>query len=323
MDPPLKKICYTKLNVTISKQTSWLETVGLLEISDKIDLDGLIKKSSINWDMTKYANRLAATFWRDQKTQLEAYRALQGDGGGVMIRNTRRFPWGRVFPRRMLGCTAFQKKTRNVIMGKLYSDLDIKTCHYEILRQVCESGEIPCSEVCNFIDNRENIYIDLTSRYGVNESVVKGLFLRLLYLGSFQGWAIEQGISQQPTSQIKRLASELKCIAEIIRSKNPELSCNVDKLSGRNNKLSSVLSYYLQEYELRVVSSVIQYLYEETVVLDDKGETGKVCTYQYDGIQLLTESISNFDGGISALLQKIEDVGYEKTGLKLKWVEKK
>jgi hypothetical protein len=57
--------------------------------------------------------------------------------------------------------------------------------------------------------------------------------------------------------------------------------------------------------------------------LNNKGETGKVCTYQYDGIQLLTQNIQAFDGGMSALLTRIEDVGYQKTGLKLKWVEKK
>ena len=321
MEPALKKICHTKLNLTISPQKSWLETVGLMEISDKIDLDDLIKKSSINWDMTKYANRLSATFWRNQKMQLEAYRALQTPGGVVTILNTRRHPWGRVFPVKMLGFTAFQKKTRNVLMGKIYSDLDIKNCHYEICRQVCESSGIPCVEISNFIDNRESIYNDLTIRYGVDVSVLKGLFLRLLYLGKFEGWAIEHGILQKATSQIIKLAKELKCIAEIIYSKNPELVSYVDTLNGRNNKLATLLSYYLQEYELRVMSSVIRYLHDETDVLD-KEETGKFCSYQYDGIQLLTKNINAFDGGITALLIKIENVGYMKTGLKLTWIEK-
>ena len=320
---PKKVFSVVKVDIILTPECNWIENVKFLELVDVHDLDSVIEDvDKIKWDTTKYSNRLAARCWKNQKIQLEAYRDLYISGTGVVVCNTRRLQWGRVHPAQMLGFTGFKKEYRNKLLFKFYTDFDIVNCHFEMIRQICDASGIACVATAHFIDNREELYSSLVERYGVDRSAVKSLFLRLLYLGTFDGWSINNDVPRQltATKQIKDLAIELMCIAQCIRNLNPILAACVEN-RNETNQLGCFLSYYLQEHELRLVSSVIRYLWGETDVLNH-GEH-KVCTYQYDGIQILTKNLDSYLGGVDALLKKIQDVGFEKTGLRMKWIQKK
>jgi hypothetical protein len=156
---------------------------------------------------------------------------------------------------------------------------------------------------------------------------VKTLFLRLCFFGSFETWREEFKVENgEPTLFITRFAREMGDIAETTRKANPDLYETARKskeAKGKGNIIGSFYALYLQEYELRIVETVMNVLMEETDVMKHPTENkSHVGVYEYDGIKLLTENVGKYDGGKDALLLFINKKTKELTGFDLLWVEK-
>ena len=79
--------------------------------------------------------------------------------------------FGRAFVSKALGLTAFGKKTRNTFIKDLYYDFDLSNAHPAIIRNICESHNIPCNIINQYIDDRENILSDIMKTYGAGNIV--------------------------------------------------------------------------------------------------------------------------------------------------------
>lgn len=96
----------------------------------------------------------------------------------------------------------------------------------------------------------------------------------------------------------------------------------VTKRSNKNvNNMGSFFSLYLQEYEYRIVSTVMKWLITETSIMKHPTVNTEysVGSYEYDGIKLLKSNVDAYEGGLSKLLEDLNDKTLELTSFELKW----
>ena len=156
--------------------------------------------------------------------------------------------------------------------------------------------------------------------------IAKNLFIVLSYGGGIDRWRnnwritknIIYEIPNQPISdEVENYKKEMSEIHKKIRIANPHLTQQIienktaqGKVEGSYNLNGSVASYYLQEYECRILETIYQYCLQKEYI--KKGEV-MLCA---DGI-ILSKQL--FHEGIPAELERIIT---EKTGFNLK-IEKK
>lgn len=85
--------------------------------------------------------------------------------------------------------------------------------------------------------------------------------------------------------------------------------------------MGSFFSLYLQEYEYRIVSTVMKWLITETSIMKHPTVNTEysVGSYEYDGIKLLKSNVDAYEGGLSKLLEDLNDKTLELTSFELKW----
>jgi hypothetical protein len=212
-----------------------------------------------------------------------------------------------------LGLTAFSKGVRNTLMKDLYYDFDLKNAQPEIIRNICEANNIKCDKVKEYCKNRPKILQEITDTYDVDVKNAKKLMLRLCFFGTFKGFCDDNNLLRVSASQfILEFQKELQEIAEETRKVNPKLY---------ETARQTFYALYLQEYEYRIVESVMSHLYQKTEVLNHPlNEKSKICVYEYDGLKLLKENVDKF--GKEKLTQLLNDITYDLTGFRLVWKEK-
>jgi hypothetical protein len=252
--------------------------------------------------------------------------------------------YGRRNPIGAIGMFQMRKIIRHTLgirSGKRMKDTDIVNCHPTILFQLCKANGFACSNLEKYIINREPILqqvINIIEKHyntigwnvkkGETRDRAKILFICLLYYGSFDNWCEEKknenGEIITPKipldaligyddilNYINELTQEIKNIGENIKKANPKLVKEVEKNNNKkkkkkNNLIGSVVSFFLQEYEVRILEVI--YLF-----CKDKGYIeNNVCVLCADGIMLEERLIENAD-----ILNEFKQVVLEKTGFDL------
>jgi hypothetical protein len=107
--------------------------------------------------------------------------------------------WGRMRAEVMVdGLSAvpyvyMQRAVRGHLAARNYWDVDMVNCQPTILQQRLDLLDIPCPLLSRYVADREGCLEDVQKACGVSRDAAKKLFLRLVYLGSPQKWAEEQG----------------------------------------------------------------------------------------------------------------------------------
>lgn len=232
---------------------------------------------------------------------------------------------GRVNLKCGLGSTAFSKKTRNALIKDIYVDFDLKNAQPDILRNICISNNIECPKIIKYCNERDTIMKTLADKYSTTPNIIKKLFLRLSFMGAFNSWKEEYNIIGEPDEFINDYINELKIIANAFKRANSTLykSCedNKRKKGETDNIIGSFFSIFLQEYEERIVSGVIDYLINNTNLTKLGKTQNHSFIYEYDGIKLLKANVGAF-GGVDAVLELFNRITPEVTGFNLTWVEK-
>ena len=122
--------------------------------------------------------------------------------------------------------------------------------------------------------------------YKVSKDEAKQLYIQLLYFGSFESWCKNHNkiIRSEPLKFIVKFKNELKTIGEIIVGNNPKLSKAIEKRKEEQNikdynLKGSVCSYFLQEYESRILEAIFLYLKEQNIINND-------CVLCADGLMI-------------------------------------
>jgi hypothetical protein len=185
--------------------------------------------------------------------------------------------YGRIYPEKSQSVGSFSRPIRHTLTKGILADIDIKNCQPTILHQVCMSNNITCPFLTNYIENRDtSICPELMALYGCDKYAIKKLFIRLMFGGSFNNWVNEFKIqNNQPTNFITSFTGEMKQIGNIIVANNGELveliSKDKDfKKKAKNNIVGSVLSYFCQEYECKILFCIYKFMLDSNIItLDD------------------------------------------------------
>lgn len=326
----------TTLPLALTKRASVLDGLVLLEVIPINRIKALLKSNLLllswgedyNWDFHK---KLIMEQYVNEKKMISDYLALyNSDIGAIPVKYGKpKHKWGRAFPFKSLGLSCIRKVIRNSLIDGFYYDLDISNAQPNIIKNLCESNKIACPIITRYCAERSLIKKMVAEHYGVSEDTAKELFIRLCFFGSFVGWCLENKIQGKPPLEfITLFERELNDIAEVVKKANPTLYETARKKkeeSGENKErkvLGSFFALYNQEYESRIVESVLCYLINHTDLMKVSGTTTSAGAYEYDGIKLLKTNVDAYEGGLDAVVRMLNEKTFELTGFSLEWTTK-
>jgi phage/plasmid-associated DNA primase len=312
------------LELTLLKRQSVLDGLVLMEILPLQRLKAIIKSDLlliVDWKFDNYPN---------ERTQIVNYmKKYNKQIGGISVKYGKpRHMWGRSFPYRSLGLSSIRREVRNALINGLYYDCDLKNAQPCIIRNLCVSNKIPCPIIIRYCDNRQEVLLEVQKEYGVNRDQAKELFIRMCFFGTFDGWSMDNKIMKPPTEFITLFERELKDIVDEVKKVNPTLYETARKLKENEGKkkekqiLSSFFGLYNQEYESRIVETVLCYLINHTDLMKLDNTNIPVGTYEYDGIKLYKENVDRYEGGLDAVLELLNTKTKSLTGFELEWTAK-
>lgn len=286
-----------KIDISIIAQNNSLQSIKCLEVfNDKLDtlLNNNLCKDTAEWNETNQLKKYK------KKTNTRKENNLSTVN--VEYKRTRGMNYGRVFPDNTVGLCQIRKQIRNTLCKEnkdkpLYVDIDIKNCHFVILSQICRDNDIKCKYINKYIKERDEKLKEVMETYEIERDKAKNLFIAILYGASFNKWIKDKLLLDKYNKKdkinvfIKNLVDELKDICDIIIEKNPELTKEVKKNKMLKqdlyyNEKSSVLSTYLQEFEIRILESMYCKL-KELNIISRKND----CVLCFDGIMVRLQNI--------------------------------
>ena len=315
-----------KIPLTLEKKVSNLDKTTFYELVDIRCMASLIESKcyDISYNPNNYSQYFSSQKYDNIDKQLGQYykKCYDDDNNAFKVKYIKpKHQWGRVFPYKSLGLTSFPKKIRNTLIKGNYLDLDLKNAQPAILYNICISNDILCPILTQYINNRENILNDVMDCFNVDRNSAKTLFLRLSFFGSVDSWCKDLQIEIKTCVFVNNYIKELNNIAIEIKNKNKELYDTVRKIKEEKKKgniIGSFFSYYLQEYETRIMECVINWLYQHTKITTYNNM--QVLTYEFDGLKLLKKNVEEY--GLDKLLKKLNKVIKKELGFDLTFEEK-
>ena len=268
-------------------------------------------------------------------TILRNYKKLVNNETGcaaVKYKRTTGMNYGRSNPIRSLGLFAFRCEIRHSLASRAgLSDWDMENAHPQILLQICNANNVECPKLQQYCDHRDEMLLNLMEITGCDRWRAKTLGIRIMYLGTFKGWLngdddnelkpidVESFNSVAGNSAIAffdNFEKEMKRIAKAITNANPQLVEEVKKSKETKDKSytlgASVMSYFLQEYEIRILEVIFTYAKSKGYISADNR-----CVLCADGIILEDRLIEGYD-----IPYEFNRVVQEKTGFNLRFINK-
>ena len=288
---------------------------------EKIDKKQLLKIINSSLLKKDFNNPFCRKLFNNEKEQLFNYldkinNMTDGQFVPVLYNKTNDMNnWGRVFPEHSLGLYSIRRQLRHTLAKDYYIDIDIKNCHPEILYQLCLKNGLNPKYLGKYIKNREkyikmieDTYLSDVKDKNLKRDIAKRLYIRLLYFGTVENWLKDEGLTFNEEYEdvnlfIKKFSDELNIIGKTIIKDNKDLDKTVeDKKAKRDNQLSynkkgSIVSYYLQEYECRILECIFKYMVSKNLINLDKPD----CVLCADGIMIPKNKYYN------GLLNEIEE----------------
>jgi len=310
------------ISLKLSKSKCFIDGITFYEVSNPNHINALIENKEFEFNFKNKYNQLKAEgLYKNVIDQLKAYNNQYNSKNKlfeVVYKKSSNHKYGRVFPVKALGFTSFSRKIRNTLMYENYIDIDLKNAQIEIIYNIAKSNNINLKYIKKYCEKRDEILQNVMTEYSVNKKQAKELFLTLGFFGSFDSWKEHNKIKN--TNSIKfidKYIDDIKTFYKAIKKENEKLYETAKKQKPSNIK-GSFLSLYLQEWETRIIDTVIYYLYHKTSILDYNEK--KVLTYEFDGIKLLKSSVNKY--GLDKLISDIEKVIYDELGFIMKFEEK-
>ncbi len=272
-----------KIELTLKSQASPLNNIICYEPIDEIILDKLINSSIV---LEKIKNNCEQNIYINEREKLIAYKDLIRDGKAkIEYKMSKNMTFGRVHPKNGLGLFNMKRIIRNTLAKNNFHDIDIQNAHPTILYQICKQNNINCQNLEKYINDREKKLNKIKLFYNVDLEQAKNLFIRLLYGGTFKNWADDNHIIKEELDEIKYFAEEMTNISKKITKNNNEILTQVKKVKQLKNQKdfnenSSVLSFYLQEIERRILETIYIYCKDHNIIVSD------VVVLSADGIMI-------------------------------------
>ena len=256
------------------------------------------------------------------------YRKLRVE---VKYTRNKSVSYGRFLPDKSLGLHNMRRRIRQTLIGEWGQDVDIANAHPKMLEQITTLYEIVNDWLRDYCDNREewlerivaywqlNLHPDVIAGVEKARDIAKELMLVLSYGGGLQSWKDEwkrtdyEIPDKEIPNEIDNFKQNIHDIHKKITEANPHLTQQIiahkaahGQPAGTYNLNGSVCSYFLQEYECRILETIYQYCLHQKYIKN--GEV-MLCA---DGI-ILNKKL--YHDGIPA---ELEQVIQEKTGFQLR-----
>lgn len=302
----------TQINLKLSLKDSKLNGLTLNEPVDVEILDKLIHSDLLN---DSFHNPVCKTYNDTEKHQLLKYKKLIKNGKAKIEYNkSKGIKWGRVSPKNCVGLFSLRRQLRHTLAKNHFVDIDIENCHPVLLHQICNSNNISCETLEDYVLNRHQHLERIMKNYEVDRDTAKNLFIRVLYLGHFENWIEDKKIKNKVSDDfVVKLEKELNNICHIIILNNPAVDKAVKKYKEQNDKeykKCSVLSYYLQEYENQILEIIYEYCNKMNYINSNE------CVLCADGL-MIPKSLYKPE-----LLEQLKKLINEKFGFNLEFVQK-
>ena len=297
-------------NLTLVPVDSKLNNLTLYEPVDVKILDKLI-----NSDLLKvtFNNPLCAGY-ENEKQYLCCYKKLIKQGKAVVkYVRAKGMNFGRVNPIKAQGLFSVRREIRHTLCKGRYVDIDIENCHPVLLLQICQKHDIECKYLSKYVNKREKYLAEVMEFYGASRDDAKKLFIRLMYFGTFDNWIkdVSNPTNTKELTFLKKFKLELNNIGNLIMNANPDLMQMVlDRKTDKNNIIGSVCSYFLQEFECRILEAVYLYCVEQKYIVDS------VAVLCADGLMIEEQYFK------PCLLDELVEVVDKQLGFKVKFTTK-
>ena len=314
-----------KLSLTLEATKSALEGITCWDIFDieklKKIANSTLLKDSEEWNETKQIDKYLFKLKHGEK-EVKYYR-------------TPKMSFGRVTPKNNLGLSMIRKEIRNTIANGYYYDIDAVNCHYVILEQVCKANEIKCDKISEYINKRSDMLEAVCKEFNkITKDEAKQLFIMLIYGASLNKWYKDNNLKVSKSSiciYLQELYDQLHVIAKDIIIANSSLSKEVErnkilKEQKQYNHEASCLSYYLQEWECRMLEAMYLYFKKNNYITNNNVV---LCA---DGIMIRsTQEVEGNDcfkpekvslETITKELKSLQEYVEERVGLKMNFVIK-
>ena len=303
----------SKIELTLKPQESKLNGITLYEPVNVELIDKLLKSDLLK---DSFSNESLNDMYTGEFELLNKYKKLIKNGKAIVNYNkVKGIPYGRVLPNQALGLFNIRREIRHTLAIENFKDIDIENCHPVILHQICKAHNIDCDYLEEYVYNRQMFLDEVMDTYKVDKDAAKKLFIKLMYFGGFESWADSYNITEGPTKNIKRFKKNVQEIGQKICDANPEISKIVKKRKEEQKKkdynlVGTVVSYYLQEYECRILEAIYLYCIEKKYIKNG------VCVLCADGLMILKNNYNE------SLLKEFKKLIKEKFGFKLTFTEK-
>ena len=310
------------MSFKLDSQKSILDNIVCYEKVDKIRLLKLINSSLLKVD---FRNPFCAKKFKNEQEQLIKYKTLINKDGYAVVNYNKvkdMGEYGRVFPRSSLGLYSIRRQLRHTLAKDYYIDLDLKNCHCELLLQLCYKNGIEPKYLRTYVKKRdkmlkkvEELYLNHIEDPNDKRDAVKQLFIRLLYFGNFENWLKDNNLDKIDDSNdtdvfdihtfIYKFKEELDNIGKLIIKANKNIEKLVeDKKKKRDeelefNKKGSIVSYYLQEYENRILECIYKYMVSKDIINPVKPD----CVLCADGLMIPRHKY--YDGLLNEIQEEI------------------
>ena len=276
------------------------ETIDISILNKLIASDGLLQTTSWKAGKINFLN---------EKEQLISLKKNIKKNKLKVKYNKVEYGLGRVYPKAGLSLCSLRKEIRQTLSLNQYVDIDMENCHPVLLLQICEFNGVECKYLKQYVNSRKEILLEVQQKYNCSRDIAKKLFLRLSYLGGFEGWCHENKIEcTEKLNFIQDFTNELKCIGSEVLKANPELLKIVKKLEKKNEK-ASVMSIFLQEKECLMLEIVYNYFKSEGIINNN-------CVLCFDGI-MIKEHFYNPE-----ILNKLSDIVFTQSKFRINFEKK-
>ena len=263
----------------------------------------------------QFNNPFSSNCYDNEKQQLEKYKKMVKNEEATVTYIQAKNKYGRVFPKNSLGLFSIRREIRHTLARDNYVDIDVENCHPVLLSQICKHNNIEHKYLKLYINHRAELLNEVMTEYNVIKDQAKQLFIQLLYFGTFESWCNNHNVqNKEPIKFIKKFKKELNIIGEIIVANNQKLSKEIQKMKEEQhikdyNIKGSVCSYFLQEYESRILEAI--YLYcKKTKIINN---SAVLCA---DGLMIPKENYNE------KLLIDFKNLIIDKLGFKLNFTKK-
>lgn len=225
--------------------------------------------------------------FKSQKTILLKILKNLNSKQELSVKYKQKYDFGRYFCNN--GLQSMKKVIRHTVAGEFYYDIDMVNAHPVLLKHYCDTKEVDCKYLTEYIRERECILNDLIELHGISRDDAKTAILSVL-----NGDKIDL---TQSTEWFINFQTEMQNIHTFIYDNEEYYKSRANESKGAKywNLKGTVCNYVM----LNLENTVLMYMYDLL-----ERECVKVDTLVFDGLMIRKNSIKQKD--LEILLAKLE-----------------